>query len=204
MNFDQNNGQYRIIVLDNEKLSTSIESVGIWPQAIITNPSGEEYLFEEVKNIIENLRVLAWDPEGVISVKWGLFDIRGKCQLTDWQLLENLPTNSPLWVGDLDFPDSDEFLLRVKIEGASGESIEELVVNLKPNNFFEFMLIIIILCVALASLTSITHKFLEPYIKIFTSARSHFSLKKIGVNNKNFKIIRFFKKLIDELMEKNL
>ncbi|GAG79193.1 unnamed protein product, partial [marine sediment metagenome] len=40
-----------------------MEYVENWPQAIITNPPGEEYLLGDLKIVENKLRVLAWDPK---------------------------------------------------------------------------------------------------------------------------------------------
>jgi len=133
-NFDQGGGTYRIISLDNNRLSTSIEYVGDWPQAIITNPPGEEYLFGDLNIIEEKLRVLAWDPKGIVSVKWSLFDIKNEYQLINWEPLEKISTEKPLWESSLNFTNRGNLLIKIKIEGGSGEIVKELRYNLSENN----------------------------------------------------------------------
>jgi len=144
-NFDADGGMYRIISLDNNSLSTSIGHVGIWPQAIITHPAAEDYLFRYL-NIKDNkIRVLAWDPKGISSVEWSFFDKENKNQLTDWEPLErNFYDN--LWQGDLKFKNRGELVLNIRIKGGSGTKLKKtryyLEVIERP---VSFLILIIIL-----------------------------------------------------------
>ena len=133
-NFDQGGGIYRIVSLDNNRLSTSIGYIGDWPQAIITNPPGEEYLLGDLNIVEKKLRVLAWDPKGITSVKWSLFDIKSEHQLINWIPLEKISNEDPLWESSLNFTNRSNLLLRVKIEGGSGEIVKELRCNLSDDN----------------------------------------------------------------------
>ncbi len=152
-NFDQGGGTYRIISLDNNKLSTSVEYVGDWPQAIITNPPGEKYLFGDLNVKGKKLRVLAWDPEGIISIKWSLFDIKNEFQLINWKSLEKISNEEPLWEGNLNFPNRGNLLIKVKIEGGSGEIVKEFRYFLSDDiNSTISLLVIIILVSGLVSI----------------------------------------------------
>ena len=157
-NFDQGGGIYRIISLDHNRLSTSLEYVGNWPQAIITNPPGEEYLFRDLNVIEKKLRVLAWDPMGIISVKWSLFDIQNEYQLINWEPLERISNEKPLWESNLNFTNRGNLLLKVKIEGGSGEIIKELrysLTDFKNNNNNTATIIILVFVTMITGLVSI-------------------------------------------------
>ena len=159
-NFDELNGTFRIISLDNNKLSSSIGYVGDWPQAIITNPSGEEFLLGNLNFKENKLRVLAWDPKGISAVKWSLFDNKKKTQITNWKFIERISNDSPLWEGDLDLANYENFLLKVEIEGGSGKASRDLKFYLKndsndssdPTLIYLFTLIITIIGVVALSL----------------------------------------------------
>ncbi|MFX0105305.1 MAG: metallophosphoesterase family protein [Candidatus Hodarchaeota archaeon] len=164
-NFDQNNGVYRIISLDNNSLSTSVGYVGVWPQAIITHPSGEEYLFRDLYVKGKKIRVLAWDPKGIISVKWGLFDNKGEYQIMNWQSLEKIYEDSPLWEGNLDFQYRGNLLLKVKIDGGSGETLKILNYNLKKEISVFSLSVAIIMVIGLISISVIINYYLLKQVK---------------------------------------
>ena len=152
-NFDQNNGIYRIVSLDNNQLSTSLEYVNKWPQGIITYPPSEEYLSNNA-NVDENkIRVLAWDPKGVNSVEWCTYDILNENLITDWKPLYNNIEDNPLWEDNLDIPQVGRFLLKVRIVGGSGSTIKELIYNSQNTLIFIPILIIALMLIGLLSLT---------------------------------------------------
>ncbi|MFX1313064.1 MAG: metallophosphoesterase family protein [Promethearchaeota archaeon] len=142
-NFDQENGTYRIISLDNNHLSTCLGYLGDWPQALITYPASEQYLFEDL-NDIKKIRILAWDPEEIKSVKWSLFNTQGDYQLIHWKSLKRISNNVELWEGYLDFNYRGNLLLKIQVEGNSGTKIMELKYNVK-NQISTFSLFIAIL-----------------------------------------------------------
>jgi len=156
-NFDQGGGIYRIVSLDDNRLSTSVGYVGDWPQAIITNPPGEEYLLGDLVAVEEKLRVLAWDPKGIISVKWSLFDAQSKFQLINWKPFVKISDEDPLWESSLNFTNLGNLLIKVKIEGGSGEIVKELRYNLSDDNNDNFnnitisLLVLVIMVVGLVS-----------------------------------------------------
>lgn len=147
-NFDQGGGTYRIVSLDNNKLSTSIEYVGNWPQAIITNPPGEEYLLGDLNVVEKKLRVLAWDPKGIDSVKWALYDVQRNIQLINWKPLVKISIEDPLWETDVNFTYRGNLLIKVKIEGQSGEIVKELRYNLIYDDNPTLSILILIILVA--------------------------------------------------------
>ena len=153
LNFDQENGKYRIVVLDNNRLSTSIGTVGVWPQAIITNPPGEEYLFGHPNDKEEPLRVIAWDPKGIESVTWSLFDIAGKYQITPWKPLVRIFIDEPLWEGNLDVEFHGRLMLKIQIKGYSGTAFKTLIYNLKEEISIISLLIAVIMTIALTSIS---------------------------------------------------
>lgn len=153
LNFDQNNGQYRIIALDNNRLSTSIETVGVWPQAIITNPSEENNLIRNLNDNEEKVRVLAWDPEGIESVAWSLFEIEGEHQITAWKPLERKFVDEPLWEGYLDVEFHGRLMLKIQIEGHSGTTFKTLIYFSKADINIISLSITIIMTIALISIS---------------------------------------------------
>jgi len=153
LNFDQENGKYRIVVLDNNRLSTSIGTVGVWPQAIITNPPGEEYLFGLPNDKEEPLRVIAWDPKGIESVVWSLFDIRGKHQITEWKPLEKIFIDEPLWEGDIDFEFNGKLMLKIQINGYSETIFKSIIYHLKEEISYITLTIAIFMTIGLISIS---------------------------------------------------
>ncbi len=164
-NFDALNGTFRIISLDNNRLSSSIGYVGDWPQAIITNPSEEDYLFENLTINESKLRVLAWDPKGITSVKWSLFDYKSENQLTNWKSIERSSNDSPLWEGVLDLVNYENFLLKVEIDGGSGKAFRELNFYLKNDSSDSsdptliFLIIFIITIIGVVALSLIINHY---------------------------------------------
>ncbi|MFX1363969.1 MAG: metallophosphoesterase family protein [Promethearchaeota archaeon] len=150
-NFDENNGTYRIISLDNNKLSTSVENVGKWPQALITNPINEEV----IKKNNNKIRVLAWDPLGITSVKWGLTNLENETQINDWTPLIRVQEGDPLWEGDLEIQAEGKFLIKVKIESNSGEIIKEIIIHIKFNENIIFSIILLLILAIVISLSII-------------------------------------------------
>jgi len=162
-NFDKDNGTYRIISLDHNKLSTTIENVGIWPQGIITNPTNEEIL----KLNINKIRILAWDPSGINSVKWTLINLEKERQITDWAPLTRVHHSDPLWEGDLDIRVEGEFLLKVKIDSVSGEIIKDIIIHAKNSRKTVFFLISLLMIISLISLSIIITFYPKFHIRKF-------------------------------------
>jgi 3',5'-cyclic AMP phosphodiesterase CpdA len=159
-NFDEISGTYRIISLDNNSLSTSIGYVGEWPQAIITCPAREKYQSEGLNEHNKKIRVLTWDPNGIILVKWSFFDSQGELQLTKWISLTNISKDRLLWEGNLDFQYRGDILLKVQVEGLSGITTKVLKYYLKNRISTPSLIIAIIMTIGLASISiTITYYF---------------------------------------------
>jgi len=125
--FDLDGGSYRIVAVDNNFLSTSLEFVGKWPQGIITYPPREDYINEDL-NEIQKIRALAWDPKGVDTVQWSAYDLWGANKIVDWRSMTNVTDNRTLWEADWEtsLNDGSDYLIKVKINGGSGEIIKEI------------------------------------------------------------------------------
>ena len=157
-NFDKERGTYRIVSLDNNCLSTSIEHVRSWPQAIITNPPAEEYQFRDLSTNENKIRVLAWDPKGVLSVEWSFFDKNSNNQLTNWESLQRF-SDEDLWEGDLSFNMRGNLLLQVKIEGGSGTKLKKVNYFLESNERPISLIILIIILVGFISISIILNHY---------------------------------------------
>ena len=160
-NFDYQGGTYRIITIDHNYLSTTIGRIGIWPQAVITYPSNEHPLIEG----LNRLRVLAWDPNGVNSVEWSLYSDKKDFQITNWIPLEKLDGDSPLWEGDFDFQFNGRYILKVKIDGVSGQIIKELNLTSKSGWTFEFSANLIFMIISLVSIAIIILNYSRHHIE---------------------------------------
>jgi predicted MPP superfamily phosphohydrolase len=167
-NFDLHGGTYRIVTLDYNHLSTSIEQIDTWPQAVITYPSNEHTIIED----LTQLRVLAWDPRGINSVEWSLHSVKKEFQITSWNPLDNLDLDDPLWEGNFDFQFNGKYILKVKIEGGSGQIIKEVRIFSKSGWKFEFAVSLIFMIIA----------FLSIAIIIFNYSRIH--IEKLKKRNK--------------------
>jgi 3',5'-cyclic AMP phosphodiesterase CpdA len=143
-NFDDKNGTYRIVVIDNNQLSTSIECVGKWPQGVITYPPSHNFYDTQFKIELENLHVLAWDPKGIISIEWSVYFESGE-QFKSWTSLQRNHENGQLWVGDFckDLSYENNYIVKVKIEGNSGQIIREILYTVPTNVNYELIHIII-------------------------------------------------------------
>ncbi len=169
-NFNLNGGTYRIVSLDHNSLSTSIEHVGNWPQSIITYPSSENLIIQEMTKV----RVLAWDPKGIDSVEWSLHSIENDFQITSWEPLINIEPNNPLWEGDIDLQLNGKFILKVKIEGGSGQIIKETTFISKSGWKFEFSISLIFIIIVLISISIIIFNYSRIHISKFTLRKKRY------------------------------
>jgi len=154
-NFDLNGGTYRIVSLDHNQLATSIEHIGNWPQGIITYPPTEN---NPIQNY-DKIRILAWDPKGITTVKWSFYSSNSKLQITNWEPLINVDSNEPLWEGNLDNKLNGLYVLKVKIEGGSGVVIKEITFNSQGSGNFEFIIKFAFTTIALISISIVSLKY---------------------------------------------
>ncbi|MFX0156205.1 MAG: metallophosphoesterase family protein [Candidatus Hodarchaeota archaeon] len=162
-NFNLNGGTYRIIALDHNQLSTSIETVGSWPQAIITYPSSESALIQNINKI----RILAWDPHGINSVEYSLHSNKKEFQITNWEPLTNINSNGPLWEKDLDIQLNGKYILKVKVEGGSGQVIKEIYFTSNTGWGYEFTILFIFTIITLISISIIILNYSRDHIDKF-------------------------------------
>ncbi len=143
-NFDDKNGTYRIVVIADNQLSTSIEYVGNWPQGLIISPPSHNFYDSQFKIDLENIHVLAWDPKGIISVEWSVYLESGK-QFKNWTSLQRNYESGILWEGDFckDLSYENNYIVKVKIEGNSGQIIREIIYNVPMNINYELIHIIL-------------------------------------------------------------
>ncbi len=160
-NFDLHGGTYRIMSLDHNYLSTSIEKIDTWPQAVITYPSTEHPIVED----LTQLRVLAWDPNGINSVEWSLHSVKKEFQITSWKALDNLDLDDPLWKGISDFQFNGKYILKVKIDGGSGQIIKEVIIISRSGLEFEFSINLIFLIIVLISIAIIILNYSKIHIE---------------------------------------
>ncbi|MHA1931224.1 MAG: metallophosphoesterase [Promethearchaeota archaeon] len=166
-NFDLNGGSYRIVSLDHNQLSTTIEHIGNWPQGIITNPPIENSPIQNYNKI----RILAWDPNGINTVKWSLYSSKTKLQITNWEPLINIDSNEPLWEGELDDQLNGKYVLKVKIEGGSGEVIKEITFTSQSYGNFGFLIIFVFTMIGLISISIICLKYSKDHISKFKKVK---------------------------------
>jgi len=143
-NFDDKNGTYRIVVIDDNQLSTSIEFIGKWPQGLIISPPSLNFYDSQFKIDLEKIHVLAWDPKGIVSIEWSVYFESGK-QFTSWTSLQRNHESELLWEGDFckDLSYEKNYIVKVKIEGNSGQIIREIIFNVPMNINYELIYIIL-------------------------------------------------------------
>ncbi|MHA1373976.1 MAG: metallophosphoesterase family protein [Promethearchaeota archaeon] len=141
-NFDDNNGTYRIVVIHDNQLSTSIESTEKWPQGLITYPPSQDFYDSQFKIDFEKIYVLAWDPKGIVSVEWSVYFESGK-QFKSWTSLQRNYESELLWEGDFcqDLSYENKYIVKVKIEGNSGQIIREIIYNVPMTINYELIYI---------------------------------------------------------------
>lgn len=151
-NFNEDNGTYRIVAIDNNMLSTSIENVGKWPQGIITSPSSKEFYNNRLKINSDKIHVLAWDPKGIISIKWRVC-FEDNSVFKDWIPLKKSKNTDLLWEGDLyrDLRYGKDYIIKVNIEGYSGQTIKEMIYHV----FINFTLIYLLLISVVVGIISL-------------------------------------------------
>ena len=155
-NFDEGGGTYRIIAIDNNQISSSIEHVGNWPQGLITTPPRYNYPPASNVNSYQNIRILAWDPNDIFSVQWALFNSTDDSQLTNWKNMEKSNTNNQLWEDKFNFYLPGEYKLKTLIEGGSGTTMKEIIINipLEPiNQLSDITFLILIITIAFISIS---------------------------------------------------
>ena len=154
--FDREGGNYRILAMDNDYLSSSIENVGQWPQGIITYPPQENLINEDITGVAK-IRALAWDPKNVTKVEWSAYDLSGATKITEWATLNNVTNDGPLYEGiwDTNLNDGNDYLIKVKITGGSGESIKEIYYSSHKSFFMHLYELIPIFVISFVSLVSI-------------------------------------------------
>jgi hypothetical protein len=143
-NFDDKNGTYRIVVIDDNQLSTSIEFIGKWPQGLIISPPSLNFYDSRFKIDLDKIHVLAWDPKGIVSIEWSIYFESGK-QFTSWTSLQRNHESGLLWEGDFckDLSYDNNYIVKVKIEGNSGQIIREIILNVPMNINYELIYIIL-------------------------------------------------------------
>jgi len=143
-NFDEKNGTYRIVVIDDNQLSTSIEDIGTWPQGLIISPPSNNFYDSQFKIELENIHVLAWDPKGIVSIEWSVYFENGN-QFKSWTSLQRNLENGILWEGDFckDLSFGNNYIVKVKIEGNSGQTIREIIYSVPMNINYELVHIIL-------------------------------------------------------------
>ena len=144
--FDNDGGSYRIVAVDNNYISTSLEFVGRWPQGVITYPPREDYINEDLNNV-QKIRALAWDPKGINSVQWSAYDSGGVNQLVDWTSMLNVTNNRTLWEANWasSLNDGKDYIIKVRINGGSGQNIKEISYSSKKSfvmNLYQWIPII--------------------------------------------------------------
>lgn len=129
--FEKEEDCFRIIAIDNNTISTSIQSKDEWPVSIITAPSDYRNVYSdfdesELINVPE-IRALAWDPMGVIKVEWrATKSSTNRGTWTEWEQMSN--TNSSLygssWNDELE--DGDKHIIQIRVTGGSGVTYEQI------------------------------------------------------------------------------
>ncbi len=123
--FDNEERAFRIIAVDNNKISSSVEYVNRWPHAVITAPVSQEFTNEGVVGTT-NIRVLAWDKNGVNKVSWSAWNIFGE-MVVDWTDMVQ-QNGGPLWEGPWNntLETGNRYIIKAKIEGGSEVVIREI------------------------------------------------------------------------------
>lgn len=124
--FNYDGGTYRIIAVDEDRLST-VQQIGQnWPVGIITNPIDEKFAigkYDMQKHMNpQKIRALAWDPLGVTSVEWRAD------RKSAWISMDEI-VGDPLWEANFDdsLIDGKSHLIEIRITGGSGTKIESII-----------------------------------------------------------------------------
>ena len=142
-NFDDNKGTYRIVAVNHNQISTSIENVGKWPQGIIISPTDfnlydPQYGLERPK-----IQVLTWDPKGVLDVEWCAY-LEDGILLKNWSSLNKNVNKDTLWEGDIsgDLKDNKDYIIKVRITSESGQVIRTIIYNPQQSTNYELLILI--------------------------------------------------------------
>lgn len=119
---------YRIIAMDNNSFSTSVEYLNTWPQGVITSPPTTAFYSDGLNLNDTKIRALVWDPLGLNSVEWCAYDA-SRILVTNWKPMLKVDGDSPLWQGDWNYSlnDGNLYYINVKINGSSGVTIKEII-----------------------------------------------------------------------------
>jgi hypothetical protein len=132
--FDEEEGCYKIIAVDNDGISTSYQVGNQFPVGIITSPIDfhhaiGDYDMNKLQDV-QKIRALAWDPDGVDSVEWRA-DGSGT-----WNLMTNV--NGPLFEAsfDSDLINGKKHTIEIKINSGSDTKIESIIFKSTGSMFF--------------------------------------------------------------------
>jgi hypothetical protein len=133
---------FRIIVIDNDIISTAAVYNDKWPVGVISSPVSVQNINMGLSpsriRIINEVRVLAWDPTGIKSVEW-----RATTHKTDsnswssWSSMNHVdgPLYSASWMDSL--VDDEYHLIQANITNVNHSShIEEILYRSSPKSFF--------------------------------------------------------------------
>lgn len=132
--FDEDNGCYKIIAIDNDGISTSYQTGNKYPVGIITSPIDYHYAIGDYDlnklQTINKIRALAWDPDGVDSVEW-----RADAS-SSWIMMNQI--DGPLYEADLPSTliDGSKHTIEIKITSGSDMKIESIVYQSTGTLFF--------------------------------------------------------------------
>ena len=122
---------YRIVAIENNIISTSVQVKDEWPVGVITSPVDHHNVYAQFpdKQIaeVEEIHALAWDPLGVDKVEWRYTkDEDHTDSWSDWAAMT--PVSGPYYLasGSRDLADDEDHLIQIKITGGSGEKIEQI------------------------------------------------------------------------------
>jgi len=79
--------------------------------------------------------------------------------------LKNFDLNEPLWEGDFDFQFNGRYILKVKIDGGSGQIIKEITFTSKSGWKFEFSANIIFIFISFVSIGIIIFNYSRIHIE---------------------------------------
>jgi predicted MPP superfamily phosphohydrolase len=133
---------YRIVAVDNDVISTGVQMKNQWPAGVITSPVDVRNinpgLKTEVLTDIDSVRVLAWDPDGVVSVEWrATMEKKDVSTYSGWIPLTNVegPLYNAPWNSAL--ADGKSHIIQTRIVNINGsETIQEIEYRSAPKTFF--------------------------------------------------------------------
>jgi predicted phosphodiesterase len=126
---------YRIMVVDDDIISSSVQTKYQWPVGVISSPSDYQNIYADMTATkitqLDEIHVMTWSPKEIKSVEWRYMkEEDNEDSWSDWNSMTN--KGSALYIADIDsqtkanLMDGDEHFIQTNITDSSSSKIETI------------------------------------------------------------------------------